>query len=145
MTETVEPQEKSLRDEFAIAAMNALLISDRAFSKYLVADAAKRSYEVADAMMVASGAIVEPSLPNNPTTETGQNGVNVKPLDWGYRPFSARQWAASSVAGDYFVGAVGEKAVWSRLLEPDRPCDTIEEAKAAAQADYEARIRSALA
>lgn len=71
-------------------------------------------------------------------------GIAVKPLEWVERPWAARQWAASSVAGDYFAGESDGKFYWNKLMEPGNGVASIKEAQAAAQADYEQRIRSAL-
>ncbi|TGV15782.1 hypothetical protein EN816_00590 [Mesorhizobium sp. M8A.F.Ca.ET.173.01.1.1] len=75
----------------------------------------------------------------------GGTAVKVKQLEWKERPWAMRQWAASSVAGDYFAGEQGGVAVWNRLLEQAIPAESLEAAKAAAQADFATRIRSCLA
>lgn len=74
-------------------------------------------------------------------------GVRVKPLEWTPRP-DGRQWYATSARGLYvhFTAVMGaETGVWSCYLDDFwRPFASLEAAKAAAQADYEARIFAAL-
>ncbi|TPM39625.1 hypothetical protein [Mesorhizobium sp. B2-3-4] len=84
-----------------------------------------------------------PNMPIRPLYFAAPEAAVVK-LEWVERLWAARQWAASSVAGDYFAGERDGVAVWNRLLEARRPAATLEAAKAAAQADFEARIRSCL-
>ncbi|RVH21477.1 hypothetical protein [Sinorhizobium meliloti] len=76
-----------------------------------------------------------------------KEGVRVKRLEWheigtGLQIFHAR----AILRNNYRI--LGQKAdKWEVLLEGDRPfevCKTLEAAKAAAQSDYESRIRSCL-
>lgn len=67
-------------------------------------------------------------------------GVAIKPLEW-------HGVTARSIAGVYTLEVFDKGVIWScdgirRNLF--HPCENTIEAKAAAQADYEARIRSAL-
>lgn len=73
----------------------------------------------------------------------------VKPLEWRK---SKADWYSDSVVGQYAVGYIGAK-VWAmlRLVEDGQDNDkhlsghtTVDAAKAAAQEDYNTRIRSAL-
>lgn len=77
--------------------------------------------------------------------------VRVKPLVWGDAPARGRRCKGYGVAGAvytiaFYAGSVGpaiyrwasEESAWSE------PFETFEAAKAAAQADYERRIREAL-
>lgn len=77
----------------------------------------------------------------NDETERAVRAVKVKPLDWQHEEHGDA--TAQSIVGTYFADANG---CWS--LGGGRPLTTtgaLEAAKAAAQADYEQRIRSALA
>lgn len=72
-------------------------------------------------------------------------GVTVRPLEWVYRDWARAQWCASTPLGlDYFArdrdGIIG----WNALLEARNDTATLDEAKAAAQADYEKRVLSCL-
>lgn len=75
-------------------------------------------------------------------------GVRVKPLEWNDTP-SETSWVADTSIGRYFVHHYPDANVFISFLEgrPDsKSCGvaTLDAAKAAAQADYEQRIRSAL-
>ena len=71
--------------------------------------------------------------------------VRIKPLDWHGMGFF---YTAYTILGDYFVSGLDGK--WRWYFEDEDPilegkCEGSEEAaKAAAQADYEARILEAL-
>jgi hypothetical protein len=96
------------------------------------------------------------ALASSSASGAGQR-PKVKPLKWRPKRLSAREetdWYADSPVGQYAVGIVrgkptailrslaGDDGVADKRL-PGKPA-TIEDAKAAAQADYEARILSAL-
>jgi len=69
--------------------------------------------------------------------------VGVKPLVWElfWKQDDGHREAADTVFGQtYHVSKKG----WWRIFEKLRPCDGLDAAKAAAQADYTARILSAL-
>ena len=74
----------------------------------------------------------------------------VKPLDW---QAAGRDWCAVSAVGTYYVQWDDETGHWFAALENDAPDHhviepgdqpSLDAAKAAAQADYEIRILSAL-
>jgi len=75
-------------------------------------------------------------------------GVNIRPLEWTWHDAPYFTWVADSVFGE------GTYRAWqisghARVIRPGDMAGvivgkTVEEAKAAAQADYEARIRSTL-
>lgn len=75
----------------------------------------------------------------------------VKPLEWEEQMFGS-DWFANTVVGTYGVGVVHDAHIATLRFINDGQWDDVvfarglelEEAKAAAQADYEARIRSAL-
>ena len=75
--------------------------------------------------------------------------VKVKPLVWAKHP-SRNIWRCETAIGTYKVFGIGATTTWdfdSATSGTDRttkPSTNIEEAKAAAQADYEARIISML-
>ena len=75
------------------------------------------------------------------------SGVRVKALEWVQSSFGGQAWRAHSILGLYRV-AMGSTAGWAFEgydgTEVSQRADNIDAAKAAAQADYEARIRSAL-
>lgn len=76
----------------------------------------------------------------NDKTERAMRAVEVKMLEW--QPDEHGDATAQSIVGTYFADANG---CWS--LGGGRPLATagaLEGAKAAAQADYEQRVRSAL-
>lgn len=96
------------------------------------------------------------ALASASASDAGQR-PKVKPLKWRPKRLSAREetdWYADSPVGQYAVGIVSGKptAILRSLAGDDGVADkrlpgkpaTIEAAKAAAQADYEARILSAL-
>ncbi|MER8754138.1 hypothetical protein NKH69_00440 [Mesorhizobium sp. M0976] len=96
-----------------------------------------------------------PALVATPPAPTSAvDGEMVKALEWKLRSSAfSDEWKANTVVGRYDVGIVthGFMAI-RRSVEDGQDEDTIlaenvaeDEAKAAAQADYEARIRSALA
>ncbi|MER9217926.1 hypothetical protein NKI48_03175 [Mesorhizobium sp. M0644] len=99
--------------------------------------------EAAAAIRAALTGTVEPA-----------KAMAVKALEWKLRSSAfSDEWKANTVVGRYDVGIVthGFMAI-RRSVEDGQDEDTIlaenvaeDEAKAAAQADYEARIRSALA
>lgn len=70
--------------------------------------------------------------------------VRVKPLEWEYHPVGAM--AADTVGISYIIDTRGSDRPrflkWPGAFAPD--VETLESAKAAAQADYEERILSAL-
>lgn len=68
----------------------------------------------------------------------------VEPLEWQTTP-SGFVWFAESAVGRYFIEERHSDFVWTLEPQPGRGYrNTLDEAKAAAQADYEQRIRSAL-
>lgn len=73
-------------------------------------------------------------------------GVKVKSLEWDRRSVDGSTEYADSLLGEYQVWAIGGSGYFYRkAFATGQPAgDTIETAKAAAQADYERRIRSAL-
>lgn len=74
------------------------------------------------------------------------SAVVVKPLEWTYRPWAAAEWCASTNVGlEYFIRERGGQCTWNRRLEPSIQAASIEDAKAAVQADYESRVLSCLA
>lgn len=81
-----------------------------------------------------------------------EKGVGVKPLEWAadrYQEFSYRSETAKTSIGKYeafsFIAAEKPVAGWtSTLSAQEGKSVSLDAAKAAAQADYEARIRSAL-
>jgi hypothetical protein len=79
--------------------------------------------------------------------EAGEPGaVAVKPLEWRYAPVPpCGEWLAPSAVGLYCV-PLGRAGYTLRFRDREEVGDfhTLDEAKAAAQADYETRIRSAL-
>lgn len=78
-----------------------------------------------------------------PAPAGAEVGVTVKPLEWG--AVSSRIFAAKGVVGLYRVKQYDDH--WAAFLYGtgfNAERTTADEAKAAAQADYEARIRSAL-
>lgn len=86
--------------------------------------------------------------PADPVTKAGCcQSVRVKPLVWTPRP-DGRQWYGHAADGLYlsFTAVMStETGEWSCFLRDFwRPFETIEAAKAAAQADYDARILAAL-
>lgn len=78
--------------------------------------------------------------------------IAIKPLEWKSRGRKNGDTYANSVVGQYSVGDIwGEIKSLLRTIVDGQDADQVmgvhgsfEEAKAAAQADYEARIRSAL-
>lgn len=75
------------------------------------------------------------------------SGARVKPLEW-VKHSQADIWRADTFLGTYKVFGVGEKPTWdfdglsdNRL---SRPAKSVESAKSFAQADYDARILSAI-
>jgi len=75
-------------------------------------------------------------------------GVEVKPLEWVKHP-SADLWRADSLLGRHQVYAVISQTSWAfdafdGITQASGDAGSIVAAKAAAQADYETRIRSAL-
>ena len=70
--------------------------------------------------------------------------VGVKPLEWGVT--AKREWTALGAAGySSIVETLSPKGKFHEVIHAFGVLhDTLEAAKAAAQADYEARIRSAL-
>lgn len=73
------------------------------------------------------------------TIETELPAVKVKALNWA--PYSAGMFFAPCVVGDYLVHPKGH---WWLKGENTHEAGSIGEAKAAAQADYEQRILSAI-
>jgi hypothetical protein len=82
----------------------------------------------------------------------GAEEIQVKPLRWK-KSWNGKDWSAHSTAGRYDVGIVGTgNSAILRLIQADGQTEDIiiasglyfRSAKAAAQADYDARIRSAL-
>lgn len=72
--------------------------------------------------------------------------VKVKPLEWAEHPIPpSGECLASSVVGLYCI-PLGRRAFSLRFRDTgeDGPYETIDDAKAAAQADYERRILSAI-
>ena len=75
-------------------------------------------------------------------------GVKVKPLEWGKSSIGERD-KAQTVVGSYFIGDPAPGS-YNVLFDNDQitalltVCPSLEAAQAAAQADYEARILSAL-
>lgn len=75
-------------------------------------------------------------------------GVKVKPLEWGKSSIGERD-KAQTVVGSYFIGDPAPGS-YNVLFDNDQitalltVCPSLEAAKSAAQADYEARILSAL-
>lgn len=71
----------------------------------------------------------------------------VKPLEWVKHP-NASMWRCDTVVGLYQVAAIAQPATWTFDGLPGQTAsgeaDDEHEAKAAAQADYQARILSAL-
>lgn len=72
--------------------------------------------------------------------------VSVKPLEW--RKDGEKVWKAGAITGTYGIllrddGLYSLRMTWS-LMAMDGLFDTLEAAKAAAQADYDARILSAI-
>lgn len=83
-----------------------------------------------------------------PASIAGAGGVTVKPLEWTWRDDQSRRgFEAASLFGDYFV-SVSKVAIlgigWRAPYGNHFASPSVESAKAAAQADYEQRIRSAL-
>ena len=70
-------------------------------------------------------------------------GVTVKPLVWGYHP--AGTIAAPPTGHAYIIDTRMKGRVYSvKGFKPEREFGSLDEAKAAAQTDYEARIMAAL-
>lgn len=69
--------------------------------------------------------------------------ARVKPLVWGYHPMG---WIAAPPTGQAYIIDIRVKGrvMFVKGMNPPPQFDTIEAAKAAAQADYEARILAAL-
>ncbi|WP_199091584.1 TFIIB-type zinc ribbon-containing protein [Bosea sp. ASV33] len=80
-----------------------------------------------------------------PAPAPSGSGGRVKPLEW--QPTSSGFcWHAASAVGRYFIEERHSDFRWNVEGWPGEwAVNTLDEAKAAAQADYEARIRSALA
>lgn len=69
--------------------------------------------------------------------------VRVKPLVWGYHPAGAI--AAPPTGHAYIIDTRMKGRCYSvKGFNPQREFSSMDEAKAAAQADYEARVLSAL-
>ncbi|MFV1644899.1 hypothetical protein VWZ82_12825 [Phaeobacter sp. JH20_41] len=79
------------------------------------------------------------------TNEIRENadGVKVKPLVWEYHP--AGEMASDSVGKSYIVDTRGKRTTFLRWPQGFAPeINSLDDAKAAAQADYERRIKSVL-
>jgi hypothetical protein len=70
--------------------------------------------------------------------------VQIKPLEWF--TFDNGECTTASVVGKYDINLLGGLSYiyFNRAKTPLAKFDTVKEAKAAAQADYEKRVRSAL-
>lgn len=80
-------------------------------------------------------------------------GVRVKPLEWVRDPLGRGDFSADTIAGQYSVGRLsdGYGAILRHIVDGGqydqdvaRGLPSVKAAKAAANADYESRIRSAL-
>ena len=78
------------------------------------------------------------------SAEAGKPVVKVKPLEWcnGYRDWQVKIQTASS--GPFYQVRELDGVVWLDADNTQTIYPSVEAAKAAAQADYEARVRSAL-
>lgn len=82
------------------------------------------------------------------TAGGGVEAVRMKPLEWVKHP-SADLWRADSILGRHQAYAVISQISWAfdafdGITRTSGDASSLSEAKAAAQADYERRIRSAL-
>jgi hypothetical protein len=93
--------------------------------------------EARTALTAAISAYLATTEPGKP--ESGVLAVKVKPLNWA--PYSAGMFFAPCIVGEYLVHPRGH---WWLKGENTQEAGSIDEAKAAAQADYEQRIMSAL-
>lgn len=72
-------------------------------------------------------------------------GGMVKGLEWEDRGSLIKQFRADTIAGIYYIERNGETFDWWNTVAPFRHgFDTLEAAKAAAQADFEQRVLSCL-
>lgn len=116
-------------------------------------DLAERGVEVLKRIAVATLSLEDASLIAGWVHDArnalrAQGGASVKPLEWqeSIEGYAKGQWFADSIFGEYCTYMHGPSGrAWLQGPQPLREFfDTIDEAKAAAQADYERRIRSAL-
>ena len=84
----------------------------------------------------------------NNTNKAPLPAVRVKPLVWKHRPKDIQHyenWTVDCLVGEYCIFNVPEFYEWALLGRMNsETCASLEAAKAAAQADYEARILSSL-
>jgi hypothetical protein len=67
----------------------------------------------------------------------------IKPLEW--EEFTAACWLARSTLGEYYVWAYQNDCSWAASdFRGTRPCASADEGKAAAEADYRARMMAGL-
>ena len=94
------------------------------------------------------GALRALPIPAAPAREVS---VRVKPLEWGGKSSSLDVWIANSLVGQYHVSCFVPNderpyrlTTPGMIRQPAIPFPSLEDAKSAAQADYERRILSAL-
>lgn len=99
------------------------------------------STSICDALDRAIVAVRALPASPSPASDASPSGVRVKPLVWTGPLNGSGPWSAKALGLQYVVC----DRQWWEENSPTSVCESNEAAKAAAQADYEARILSALA
>ena len=142
------PERIAIRWEPGADVTNGPLMTHPDYTRYVREDVAQTYH---DAWLTAEGMLEEAQCQIKAMKEDAAK-PRVKPLVWRYNPFSST-WEAKCSFGEYSVGF--DDGWWAELgggyvawdwepPEDRRSYHGPSAAKAAAQADYEARILSAL-
>jgi hypothetical protein len=134
------------RDAF-VAALASLAAAISLLERTPRSKKAAASDKMFDQMIVDYKKALEEGRAALSAAPVAQEPVAIKLLEWRDRgPAVHPQWEAVSVVGSYFIATIkgGQFNWWTTALRGKIEQHSLNDAKDAAQADYEKRIRSAL-
>ncbi len=144
---TWESVDESIRDGWRKIVSAALRVGAPPLDEYEVAEALAPYFE--EGFTPRDGARAVMMLIGKRLSAQAEPGYVVKPLEWSHENATAHvpeTWRAKSIGREYDIQRTGDGLfdLWADTGTALSVADTLNAAKAAAQADYEQRILSAI-